>query len=202
MISKLVLALFATTIICISLAENDYAFLINEINTGSPDRFKKKDFIELKMICDSDKPKSASLQGYKLIDIPAGTGKRSNIQQMTIDLVINLWNSKINERNMFTVGSDNVPNTDMNTKSASFNYRNKFSGNLQTIDTFLNTGNKHVHAIALLYKECNSFPEIVINAKNPFIVIDDNIEEIIKSSLFDFIVYARKAPYDHCNLFQ
>lgn len=73
--------------------------VINEISTGSPDRLMKKDFIELKIMCDTDTRKIKSTQGYKLIGLSVG-GISGNIQQLTVDLIINLWNSEINDRNI------------------------------------------------------------------------------------------------------
>lgn len=135
--------------------------VINEVNTGSPARLAKNDFIELKMLCDSD-TQIKSLQGHKLIGLPAGERSSENTQQVTIDLVVNLWNSEINEKNMFTIGVDGVPNVDMNCKSTLVTYQNKFSGNVQTIDSFLKKGNKHIHANALLFKNSYSFSEITL----------------------------------------
>lgn len=155
--------------------------LINEVNTGSPEHFKKTDFIELKMICESDdsKPRIKSLQGYKMIGISISAGKSENAQLMTIDFVVNLWNSKINEQNMFTIGSEDVPNTDMHFNSAYVAYQSKFNKKTQTITSFLTKDSKHIHAIALLYKASYSFPEIVLSAKTPSIVINEKLQETI-----------------------
>lgn len=68
--------------------ESECAMLINEINTGTPESMRKSDFIELKMICDQDRPKTTSLQGFKLIGISTDT--TSTTQKMSIDLVVNL----------------------------------------------------------------------------------------------------------------
>lgn len=46
--------------------------VINEINTRSPKVLKNQDFIELKMMC-SNKRKSDSLQGFKVIGMSTGT---------------------------------------------------------------------------------------------------------------------------------
>lgn len=194
--AKICVFIFAFVVICVGLkiSGEDCDLVINEVNTGSPERLKKKDFIELKMICDSEQPKSKSLQGYKIIGISADSGT------MSIDLVVSLWNSKINEKNMFTVGNDGVSNVDMNCKSHSVSYRNKLTGDTQTLSSFLNKGNKNIHAIALLYKESYAFQEIALTQKNPIIIVDDKLRELIKSNLIDLIVYARKAPYDNCDL--
>lgn len=120
---------------------------------------------------------------------------------MTIDFVVNLWNSKINEQNMFTIRTKVVSNTDMNFNSVYVAYRNKFSKNMQTISSFLTKDNKHIHAIALLNKAKYAFPEIVLNAKTLFIIINEKIQEIIKTNLVDLVVYATKEPYDNCNIF-
>lgn len=194
--------IFMLVVICVRLkiTGEDCDFVINEVNTGSSERFEKIEFIELKMICDSEHPKTKTLQGYKLIGISADTEENSNVQQMSIDVVVNLWNSVINKQNMFTVGADGVKNTDMNCNSTSVTYRSKFTGNTQTLNSFLNNGNKHIHAIALLFNESYTFPEIVISPENPFIIINDTLQELIKSNLVDFIVYAENDHFCHnCN---
>lgn len=56
--------------------DDDCKVVINEINTGSPEKMKKMDFIELQAYCKSKK--KVSLQGYKIIGISAGTGKCYN----------------------------------------------------------------------------------------------------------------------------
>lgn len=102
---------------------------------------------------------------------------------------------------MFTIGSDDVANTDMNFNDAYVAYGDKFSKKTQRIDCFFNKASKNIHAIALLHKKSYSFPEIVLSAKKPYIIIDEKLQELIKTNLVDFIVYARKEPYDICNIF-
>lgn len=63
------------------------------------------------------------------------------------------------------------------------------------------TGSRHLHAIALLYKESNNFPELALSMKNPYIIINDNIKQVIHDNLVDMVVYGRQAPYDNCVLF-
>lgn len=200
MSGKMFALLFVFLVCFVGCVCADCNLVINEVNTGSPVRLAKNDFIEFKMFCDSE-TKTKNLQGYKLIGLSAGEGVSANTQKMTIDLVINLWNSKINEKNMFTIGSDAVTNAELNVKSTFVTYRNKFSGNTQTIDSFLNKGNKHIHAIALLFKQSYTFPEFRLTAKKPFINIDEKLIELIKVNLIDLVVYARKAPYNDCHLF-
>lgn len=60
-------------------------------------------------------------------------------------------------------------------------------------------GDKNLHAIALLYKKDYSFPELALNSEQPFIKIDQNIR--ITTNLVNMVVYGRKAPYDHCEIF-
>lgn len=172
--------------------------LINELNTGSPGILQNRDFIELFAYCPGQQPKTRSLQGYKLIGISAGSGRSDG---MLIDLVINLWNSKWAENKFFTIGTPEIPNTQLTTESSYVVYRNKFSGSSSQNQRLMLTGNRHLHAIALLYKESYNFPEIVLNVKNQYIIIDDKLKEVIKKNLVDMVVYGRKAPYDNCKLF-
>lgn len=184
-----------------NLGDQDCILVINEINTGSPTNMKNKDFIELKAICETENPKKKTLQGFKIIGISTESDEASKTLKMTVDLVVNLWNSKWNEQKLFTVGTESVANADLKTSSPYVLYRNKFSGNKNTLETFLGRGNKHLYAIALLYKASYSFPELVLTQKKPAIKIDQDIKDLIKNTLVDLVVYGRKAPYDDCALF-
>lgn len=156
--------------------------------------------MELRFICDSENPRSTSLQGLKIIGISVET--TSNTQKMFVDLVINLWNSKFNvETKLFTIGTENVPNTDMNVKSAFVAYRNKFIGNAPALNSFLNKGTRNIHAIALLYNREDTVKEIVLNSKNLTLNIDEKITKLIKENLVDMVVYSRKPPYEQCEIF-
>lgn len=184
---------------CIQCQSDDCSLVINEINTSSPKMFENQDFIELKMMC-SKKRKSDSLQGYKVIGISTGIDKGKQV--MTIDLIVNLWNEKVKpDSDFYTIGTVNVPNYDMITDSAYLTYRNKFTANSQSLHSFFQKNSEHLHAIAILYKKGHAFPEQVINAKKPFISINNEIQELIKTNMVDFIVYASKSPYDNCKLF-
>lgn len=171
--------------------------LINELNTGSPGVVHKMDFIELFVYC-TRKSKSKSLQGYKLIGISAGSGRSDG---MLIDLVVNLWNAKWNANNFFTIGTTDVSNTDLTIDSPYVTYRNKYSGSTKDNALFMLTGNRHLHAIALLYKYMESFSDLTLSKNKPYIIIDDTIKELIQKNLVDMVVYGRKAPYDNCALF-
>lgn len=178
-------------------ADQPCRVFINELNTGSPGVIQNRDFIELFVHCTRQN-KKRSLQGYKLIGISAGSGSSD---KMVVDLVINLWNSHWNKNMYFTVGTPNVENTDLNTDSTFVAYRNKFRGKSSNKEQFMWTGNKHLHAVALIYKESNSFPELTISAKNPYLIINNEIKDLIHNNLVDLVVYGRQAPYDNCALF-
>lgn len=172
---------------------------INELNTGSPGIVQNQDFIELFVYCSRPSKKNKkSLQGYKLIGISAGSGASD---KMLIDLVVILWNSQWNKDMFFTVGTPQVQNADITTDSSFVLYRNKFRGTASNNQQFMWTGSRHLHAIALLYKQSNNFPEIFINAKNPYMMVTDEIKDLIKNNLVDLVVYGRRAPYDNCALF-
>lgn len=170
---------------------------INELNTGCPGDIQDKDYIELFVHCTKTN-KKRTLQGYKLIGISAGSGASDN---MLIDLVVNMWNSQWNKNMFYTIGTPNVQNADLKTDSSFVAYRNKYRGTASNNQQFMWTGSKHLHAIALIYKQSNSFPEITINARNPYMMVTDEIKELIKKNLVDLVVYGRQAPYDNCALF-
>lgn len=95
----------------------------------------------------------------------------------------------------------NVPNVDMKIDRPYLSYRNRFTGNSQSIHSFFNKDNAHLHAIAIVYKKGYSFQDLTINSRKPFLYINDDIQDMIKSNLVDFIVYGTTAPYDNCQLF-
>lgn len=176
----------------------DCSLLINEINVATPETIKNRDFIELKMKCSTPR-KSDSLQGYKILGISAGNDVKKNKQVMSINLIANLWNEKLIGE-YFTIGTNEV-NANMNPKSPFLTFRNKFTGNSQTLQSFLNKDQAHLHAIVVVYKKGHSFPELVLSNRKPFIPIDDDILNVIKLNVIDLIVYARKSPFDNCELF-
>lgn len=180
-------------------ANDDCNLVINEINIESPGIVKTKDFIELKMVCANQR-KSDSLQGFKILGISAGPDS-TNSQTMTVDLIINLWNQKIKNKDFFTIGSTNVVNVDMQPNSPYFAYRSKFTGNTQSMFSFLNKGNNYIHALAIIYKKNYGFPEFVLTQKQVFLNIDSNLQEIIRENLVDLVVYTKKSSFDNCKLF-
>lgn len=101
----------------------------------------------------------------------------------------------------FTIGTSNVPNVDLKTESPYVSYRNKFTGNAQGLQSFLNKDESSLHAIGILYKKSSSFPELTINPKKTFLSLNSEIVVLIKENLIDFIVYGTKAPYDDCVIF-
>lgn len=101
---------------------NECKLLVNEINADSPTDIKKTDFLEFVSYCNGVK-KGISLQGYKVIGITTGTIGAS---QMSIVLVMNLWNNKTNENGLLTVGGVEVPNADSYAPNPSVHYRNEF----------------------------------------------------------------------------
>lgn len=80
----------------------------------------------------------------------------------------------------------------MNNQDPNFSYRNKFTANSGTLNAFLNKGNKHLHAIAILYKKGYPFSELVLNYKH---TVNSDIEKLISECLVHLNVYAREASY-------
>lgn len=183
-----------------SFGESDCHLVINEFNTGSPNAVKNNEFIELKQNC-GDERKIVSLQGYKVIGISAGVGVgTNNKQEMTIDLIINLWNEKM-KSDFFTIGAQNVQNIDLSVSSSFVTFRNKYTGNTKSMRSFFTKTNTFLYAIAIIYKKSFTFPELVLTDKKPFININNEILELIKTNLLDMVVYGQKAPFETCDLF-
>lgn len=139
-----------------------------------------------------------TLQGYYAVGILTGT---ASANYMTIELVINLWNMRSNDKGFMTVCSPGFSNCDVIIPSNYIHYRNEFARNQQTMFTFMNTGNKYIHAIALLYSSKSISSQLTLSQSTPFIKIDKEIKALIQSHLVDMVVYARKAAFDNCELF-
>lgn len=188
------------TLLTKSQSSSDCKLVINEINTGSVGTIKNNDFIELKMLCTSEK-KINTLQGYKIIGISVGPGSAKKFIA-TIDLVVNLWNQKMKTNSeFFSIGASNIANVDLTPSSPFFSFQNKYTGNTRTMLSFLNKRDSHLHAIAILYKKGNAFPEIQLSQKKSYLNIESDVKELIKAHLVDMVVYAKKAPFDSCDFF-
>lgn len=70
---------------------------INEINSDDPKYFEKSDFLEFVSYCDGIQNPS-NLQGFKIIGISTG---RAHSNKLTVELVINLSNSRTNAKWFF-----------------------------------------------------------------------------------------------------
>lgn len=67
------------------------------------------------------------------------------------------------DNDLFTISTKNVPNVDLKTDSPFVNYRNKFTGNTKSLQSFFNKEINNLHAIAIVYKKSYTFPELVLN---------------------------------------
>lgn len=175
----------------------DCNFVINEINSHKPGSFGKANFLEFVSFC-SGALKSIPLQGYKVIGISTGT---AHSNEMSIELVVNLWNARTNSAGMITIGGPDVPLADLKVPSPYVHFRNEFQRNTQNIFTFLNTGNKHLHAVVVLFKANDALSDISLTAKKPFIKLTDHYKDLIRANIVDMIVYGRRAAFDSCKLF-
>lgn len=79
------------------------------------------------MICVNER-RSNSLQGYKIIGISVGADVTKKKQEMSIDLIANLWNEKL-KGDYFTIGAESLQRADIQPKSPFLTYSNKFTGN-------------------------------------------------------------------------
>lgn len=175
--------------------EKKCVVVTNELNTGSLSAVKNNDFIELKRIC-GNQGKIESLQGYKVIGITVGVGA-NNKQEMTIDMVVNLWNEKF-KSDFYTIRSKNA---DMDTASPYVSYKNKYTGGTKSVASFFTKNNNNLYVIAIVHKKKFTFPQLVLNKKKPYLSVNSEILELIKSNLVDMIVYGQKAPFEKCDVF-
>lgn len=150
---------------------------------------RKKEFIELKSTDDKDVP----LRGYKLI----GFNCRSNTG--TIDLIITLWNYRMNKEGFFTIGGE-LSRADLKIPSDCVKSKSDFENN-RAVGFF---ANKDVHAIGLLHdkRKLNPFSDFVLSKKQPSIKINEGILAQLKDHLIDLVVYGDAEVCQECKLFE
>lgn len=172
---------------------------INEINVNNPVKPESNEFIELFSLCDGFKA-SVSLRGYKVILISTGT---TNNEEITIEFVATLWNSRSNENGFFTIGGPGVENADLRVPNDFVKFRNSFNKNREIATTnFLKNGNHNIAAIALIYGKGNALESIALTQSRPFIKVHKSMKTILKEHVKDIVVYARGAPFDKCGFFE
>lgn len=111
--------------------------VINELNIIDPEKLERKEFIELKSTKEPDK--SLTLRGYKVIGLSAGE------KETFIELVVTLWNEKVDESGFFTIGGDKVDNTNMKLPNPHIKFRQtqKAGGGLSIANFLKNGQNEH-----------------------------------------------------------
>lgn len=184
---------FHSLVICVLMipfVTSDCEVVINEINVIDPRKPEKKEFIELKSTCDTDTP----LRGYKLI------GFSCQSTTGTIDLVVNLWNFRMNKNGFFTVGGS-VVDAELNIPSDYIRFKNSF-GEIPSMTNFL--AQKNVHAIGLLHdgQKLNSFSDFTLSKQKREIKISNAIIEQLKLYLVDLVVYGEQRACGKCAVFE
>lgn len=101
--TKTVLILVLISANTISFVQSEWKIVLNEINLIDPKQPKDSEYIELTTTCESE----AALRGYKLI------GFNCQKNSGTIDLVITLWNERINKNGFFTIGGSKISTADL-----------------------------------------------------------------------------------------
>lgn len=173
--------------------------ILNEINIDTPSKVKNKDFIEIRSFCNG-MPKSISLQGYKIIGMTTGTSTQN--QKVSINLVINPCNWKTNPNGMLTIGGPGVTNADVIIPNPYVKFREALTKGPSILKFYVTGGIEHLGSIAIVYAKDNSFSNIVLNEKTPFIPVNSDIKNTIQDHLVDLLVYGKKAPFDKCGFFE
>lgn len=181
----------------ISEVQSDCKIIINEVNIVDPKKPEMNEFIELKQICENENENEASsLKCYKLVGFTCKSLTGS------IDLVITLWNFRLNSNGIFTVGGPAVTNADVKIPNEMVKFRSGFSKNVPSMANFLINTNNEIHDIGLLYDKLNSFKEFVLTQKQQYIAINERIAEILNKYLVDLVVYGEKVPCSKCELIE
>lgn len=186
---------FQCLVLVFSIIESEV--VINELNIIDPEKLERKEFIELKSTINGDK--SLSLRGYKIIGLSASE------TDTIIELVVNLWNEKIDASGLFTIGGELLKNANMKLPNRYIKFRQiNAPRGVSSMSNFLKNGRKRLNAIGLLYGYNNPFNEITIgdNNKEQFLRVNDDIKKILKDSLVDLVVYAKTCPFNRCNIYE
>lgn len=181
------------SVFLVSCVKSNCEVFINELNIIDPKKPANKEYIELKSSCGDE----ISLRGYKII----GFNCQSNTG--TIDLVVTLWNSRVNKNGFFTIGGAEVPIADLKVPSDYIKFKSSFDDRkVQSITNFL--ANKDLRAIGLLYdkKKINTFSDFSLSKKQQNIKINDAIIDQLKNHLIDLVVYGENKACDKCKLFE
>lgn len=181
--------LFLVVSVLISSVQCLFDVIINEIQIVDPKKPEKKEFIELKSTSDSP---NIALRGYKLI------GFNCQSKTGTIDLVVTLWNQRMDKNGLFTIGGSDVSTANLKIPNEFTKCKSEFVGK-QTISNLF--GQKEVRAIGLLHDKNNAFSNIILSKKTPNIKIDDGITNQLRNYLVGLVVYGDNAC-EKCSLFE
>lgn len=180
------------SVLLISFVQSKCKILINEVNINDPKKPGKQEFVELMSTCGPD----ISLRGYKLV------GFNCQSTSGAIDMVITLWNYRINRNGFFTISGSEVQ-SDLKDPSDYIKFRSMFDDKkVNTISNFI--VKKELRAFGLLHdeKQINAFSDFSLSKKVPSIKITDESIEQLKKYLIDLVVYGEKNVCDQCKLFE
>lgn len=105
----------------------------------------------------------------------------------------------------FVVGGIDVRTANLQTSDGNVKFRRKFSTQKgqPILSSFLNNGNNGLNAIVLVYnKNGKPLQDLTLDEKRPFLKLNDHLISIIQENLVDMIVYARRASFDKCTIYE
>lgn len=161
---------YLISIYCLSIVS--CGVVINEINADDPAKPERNEFIELiafgaKRGSDRETTQldEFSLRGYKII-LP--TAFHKGVKAPTIELVANLWNSKI-QNSFFVLGGIGVIHADLKVDSTFVGFREKFTKS-RSLFGFVGNANIYPNALILVYNSDGS-PNLKLSEKSPFLKV-------------------------------
>lgn len=104
------------------------------------------------------------------------------------------------------IGGLDVGVADLKVDDPNIKFRRKFikpkKGQLD-LTNFLNTGDKSLNAIVLVYnKDGKPLQDFELTENKKFITLNENLLNIIQENLVDMVVYTRRGEFFRCNMYE
>lgn len=103
------------------------------------------------------------------------------------------------------VGGINVEMANLKTSDPNIKFRQKFLKfkGQPTLSSFLANGNSALNAIVLVYnKDAKLLQDLDLTPSQSFLKLNDHLINLIQENLLDIVVYARRASFEKCTVYE